>query len=85
MSTNQTIDLLRDFLKQRAGVDPASVTRDASLQAVNIDSLMLLELLFEMEEKLGISIPNDMPTPENVGALVDLVDQIRAKAREQGN
>jgi len=37
MSTNQTLDLLRDFLNQRAGVDPATVTRDASLQAVEID------------------------------------------------
>jgi acyl carrier protein len=44
---------------------------------------MLLELLFELEEKLGITVPNDFPTPGNVGELVDVVDRIRTQPSEQ--
>jgi acyl carrier protein len=83
MSTTDTLALLSEFLQKRAGTDPASITREASLADVNIDSLMLLELLFELEEKLGITVPNDFPTPGNVGELVDVVDRIRTQPSEQ--
>lgn len=85
MSETDTLTLLSNFLKERAGTKPEKITRDATLASVNIDSLMLLELVFEFEEKFGISIPNDFPAPANVGELVDFVDQIRAKAAEQAN
>jgi acyl carrier protein len=46
---------------------------------------MLLELIFEFEEKFGISVPNDFPTPDTVGELVSAVDAMRAKKAEAAN
>ncbi|MBI5330551.1 MAG: acyl carrier protein [Betaproteobacteria bacterium] len=84
--TESTIELLRDFLKKRAGVAPEAVTPEAALAEVKIDSLMLLELVFECEEKWGVNFPSDFATPANVGELIELVDRVRAQTpSEPGN
>lgn len=79
MTASDTLTLLKSTLQKLGKIDPSTVTREASLESLNIDSLMLLDLLFEVEDKLGIRIPNDIPNPNNIGELLDLVDEIRAK------
>lgn len=79
MSETDTLALLREFLKKHSGQASESVTPESPLSSVNIDSLMLLELIFEFEEKFGISVPNDFPTPDTVGELVGAVDALRAR------
>ncbi len=79
MSETDTLALLREFLKKHSDQDSALVTLESPLSSVNIDSLMLLELIFEFEEKFGISVPNDFPTPDTVGELVGAVDALRAR------
>ena len=46
---------------------------------------MLLELIFEFEEKFGISVPNEFPTPDTVGELVSAVDALRSRKMEISN
>jgi acyl carrier protein len=70
---NDELEIVRGFLKDRLNIDPARVTPDARLEELDIDSLMLLELFFELEEKLGISLSQDLPTPKTVGELVVIV------------
>lgn len=74
-----TLTLLRQVLGERAGTAPEKVTPDASLESLDIDSLMLLDLMFEFEEQLGISMPKDLPRPKTVGELVALFDSLRGK------
>ena len=70
--------LLGEFLRKRENIDPARVTPEASLEELKVDSLLLLELLFEFEDKLGVSIPNDIPQPKTVGDLLGIVDGLKA-------
>ena len=66
--------LLSEFLHKRENIDPARVTPEASLEELKVDSLLLLELLFEFEDKLGVAIPHDIPPPKTVGDLLGIVD-----------
>jgi len=70
--------LLSEFLQKRENIDPARVTPAASLEELKVDSLLLLELLFEFEDKLGVSIPHDIPPPKTVGDLLGIVDGLKA-------
>ncbi len=70
--------LLSEFLKKFNNIDPARVTPETSLEELKVDSLMLLELLFEFEDKLGVSIPHDIPPPKTVGDLLGIVDGLKA-------
>jgi len=75
MTADSTLKILRDFLQERTEIDPAQITPDATLEELGIDSLMQLELLFEFEEKLNISLPDVEERPKTIGDLVSLVEK----------
>ena len=70
--------VLREFLHKRENIDPARVTREALLEDLKVDSLLLLELLFEFEDRLGVKIPPDVPRPKTVGDLLEIVGKVTA-------
>jgi acyl carrier protein len=43
-----------------------------------VDSLMLAELMFEAEDRLGISIESNVTIPKTVGEMVRLIDSLLA-------
>ena len=72
------LTLLSEFLLKRENIDPARVTPEASLEELKVDSLLLLELLFEFEDKLGVTIPQGVTPPKTVGDLLTIVDGLKA-------
>jgi len=70
--------VLSEFLRKRENIDPARVTPEALLEELKVDSLMLLELLFEFEDRLGVKIPQDIPRPKTVGDLLAIVEKVTA-------
>lgn len=80
MYAMQSRELVRQFLHERLGVDPAQVVNDALLADLGVDSLMLAELMFEAEDRLGISIGSDVAEPRTVGELLSLIDSLQATA-----
>jgi len=72
------LDVVRQFLHDRLAVDPVRVIPEATLEDLGVDSLMLLELFFEFEEKLNVSLSKDLPTPKSVGELLAVVEQLQA-------
>lgn len=71
-------ELIQEFLKARLGIDAARVTPDASLVDLGVDSFMLLELMFEFEDRLGVKLPDDLETPKTVGEMLTMMDTLRA-------
>ena len=62
------------------GADPEALTRDATLDSVDVDSLDLVELTQVVEETYSIDLENaDFKKIKTVGDVVDLVT-----ARVQG-
>ena len=56
------------------GADPDVVTRDATLEAIDVDSLDLVELTQVVEETYGIDLDGaDFKKITTVGDIVDLV------------
>ncbi|WP_322629407.1 acyl carrier protein [Halothiobacillus sp.] len=69
------IELIRKFLQERSDIDPAFVQPDRLLADLNMDSLSLLELIFEFEEQWQVDIPTDAVTPKTVQDLIDIVEK----------
>jgi acyl carrier protein len=77
-----SLELLKEFVKKHVDNPPENISADSKLLEIGIDSLNLLELLFEAEEKFGIRFPNDTPQPETVGQLIQMFEQLqRAKTQ----
>jgi len=76
-----SLGLIREFLQNRLGVMPERVTTEAPLVNLGVDSLMMLELMFEFEDRFGITLSKDLKSPRTVGDMAALMDRLRS---EQG-
>ena len=73
-----SIGLIREFLGERLGVAPDKVVADAPLDGLGVDSLMMLELMFEFEDRFGIKLPGDLKNPHSVGEMAATMDGLIA-------
>lgn len=71
MST--TFETLRTILVREYQLAPDTLTADAALEGLGIDSLGVAELLFSVEDEFGISLP---PEPLQLLTLGDVVRYI---------
>jgi acyl carrier protein len=72
--------LIQNFLKDRvASASVDKIVPDATLTELGIDSLMLVELIFEFEDKTGLTVPTDIPPPKTVGELLQQLKDIRSQ------
>ena len=78
MYAMQSTEVIRKFLHERVGASPEQVVNEALLAELGVDSLMLAELMFEAEDRLGISIDSDVAIPKTVGDMVQLIDALLA-------
>jgi acyl carrier protein len=72
-------DLLTEqVLSALAKVKPSSrngITTDSTLESLALDSLDTITLLFELEERLGVSIPDEQA--RSVRTVGDIIERIR--------
>lgn len=67
---------LKDIIVEQLAVDPEEVTMEASfVEDLNADSLDLVELIMEIEEKFGIQVPDDVA--EKIVSVSDAVEYIQ--------
>lgn len=69
-------EVISNFLTDRLGIDPAQVQPSSLLADLGVDSLMLAELMFEAEDRLGIEIPTDVPLPKTVADMQAVLDSL---------
>ena len=75
MDREKAVEEIRAILVEQLGVDPAEVTADSSFQEdLNADSLDLVELIMEMEDRFKVKIPDEEAEKiTTVGQAVDYV------------
>ena len=69
---------LADLLSEKYDVDPAVVAPEATLAGLGLDSLTIVEMLFDIEDEFGIEIPEESATFETLGEAAALVDELVA-------
>ena len=72
-------ELIREFLKDRLGLSPENITGEAILADIGVDSLMMLELMFEFEDRFNIKLSSDLKAPATVGEMIELMDRLRSE------
>jgi len=81
-----TYDRLAALLAKELALDPARLAPGATLEALEVDSLRMIELAFAVEDAFGVTIgaaPADlMARVKTLGDFADYVDELlAAKAR----
>ena len=65
-NTMDSLSLIREFLQGRLGVEAEKVVPEALLEPLGVDSLMALELMFEFEDRFGITLGKGLKVPLRV-------------------
>ena len=80
-----TMERLQDILVRDYGVAREAVSADAALEPFGVDSLGMMELLFEIEKEFGITIPNEQVELSTVGQVVTYIDRLAAEQQINGS
>ena len=67
-----TLDTVKEVLESNLDIDPENVTEDATFEDLGIDSLDMVELICDLEEKCCV----DFGEPEGLTTVGDLVEYI---------
>ena len=70
--SDKIFQAIAELIAERNDTDPAEVTRDTRFQDVGIDSLDTVEMLMNLEDKIGVEVELSQKV-ETVGELVDYV------------
>lgn len=80
-----TLEVLQGIFQDNLGIAPDASPPDANLEALNVDSLAMIEVLFAVEDAFGITIPSESAAwrdhIQTVGDLVDYVERIISTQR----
>lgn len=67
-----TLDTVKEVLESNLDIYPENVTEDATFDDLGIDSLDMVELICDLEEKCSV----DFGEPEGLTTVGDLVEYI---------
>ncbi|CAK7037897.1 MAG: Acyl carrier protein [Paraeggerthella hongkongensis] len=67
-----TIDTIKEVLQENLDIDPANVTEESTFDSLGIDSLDMVELICDLEEKCEV----DFGEPEGLNSVGDLVQYV---------
>lgn len=67
-----TIDIVKEVLSEKLDIAPETVEEASTLESLGVDSLDMVELICELEERCDV----DFGEPEGIATIGDLVSYI---------
>lgn len=67
-------DIVAELLAEKNGYDRSEITMDSNLRELGVDSLDVVDLLVELEERIGQEIDLEQKV-ETVGDLVGYIEK----------
>jgi len=71
----EALSAIREILEETLNIDPESVTEESTLESLGLDSLDVVELIFELESRLDVSLL-ELDGIETVGDLVAYAESL---------
>lgn len=71
-----TLETIQEILNENLDIDPVAVSGDSTFESLGIDSLDMVELVCEIENRFDIELgePEGLDT---VGKLVEYIDSLQ--------
>ena len=68
-----TLDTIKDILQENLDIAPEDVDVDSTFESLGVDSLDMVELICELEERLDVDFgePEGLETMGDLGEYVD--------------
>lgn len=72
----ETIEIVKSVLQDNLDIDPADVTAESTFETLGVDSLDMVELVCDLEDRCDIEF-GEPDGPATVGGLVDYIESLR--------
>jgi acyl carrier protein len=79
LDVSSTVKELQALIQEKYGLETSQVDPHASLRASGVDSLALVEFIFDVEDRMGIRVPDDNPNMDTLAELAEAIDRVRQK------
>jgi acyl carrier protein len=81
-----TFERLKTILTQKFSVPAERIETDSPLEGLGLDSLDLIEVLFEVEDEFKIRIPQDGSSLKTatIQDIIDNIDRLRSEGGAAG-
>ncbi len=74
-----SLPVLQDLIKEKYGLTAAALDPHSPMRDKGLDSLALVEFLFVVEERFGITMTDAQADVATLAELANVVDKILAK------
>jgi len=78
MSSLQTIQRM---MVEQFDLKLENLTPDAQLESLGLDSLSVIEFMFNLEDELKIKLPDERVEIKTIGDVVNILDKIIAEQK----
>ena len=82
-NSSTALALLRQVLGHFTDATPEQIVPGAALTDLQIDSLTLAEMMFELEDRLGVAMPEPAERPQTVADVLALIVPYLAQIGDQ--
>lgn len=79
-----TLEKVREILARKYSLSIDSITPESTLESLKLDSLDLIETLFDVEDEFHIRIPQDRKGEVPIVTVKDICDVIDKLIAQQG-
>lgn len=73
-----SLEELQTLIHKKYGFEPAKLDPNSSLREAGVDSLTLVEFIFEIEDHFGISVPEQYNTIDTLAEMATVIDELRS-------
>ncbi|MEJ8823010.1 phosphopantetheine-binding protein [Variovorax humicola] len=73
-----SLNELQELIHEKYGIEASTLDPNASMRDKGFDSLALVEFVFAIEDKFGITMPDTDADVDTLAELADLVDKVKA-------
>ena len=81
METGRIKQTITQFLGERFDIPPEKITDDTSIRDLGLDSMMMLEVMLELEDRLEVKLKDlSFPVKPTLRDVVGLVARNQAQA-----
>ena len=70
---------LQDIIREKYNIEPSALDPHQSMREQGLDSLAVAEFLFEVEDRLGLTLPDEHMQLDTLAGLAELIDRMRAE------
>lgn len=76
MERQEILERLKALIHERFGIDPAGVTGSTTQAELGIDSLLMVDMMLDVETELDITFESmDLPRNPDLDTIVDMVQR----------